>query len=342
MANNTKHPNTEARNRTLKAALLYAEFGWTVMPVDIATKRPHKAGKFSNSKRWGATRDPKQIRRDFKKWPDAAIGIPTGIDNGIFVVEADTEEGHDVDGISNLQTLIDANGPLPETRMARSPSGSVHYFFTHPNKGLVRNSTSALADGVDVRGEGGMVIVAPSIKPGVGEYEWSNKAGFMHAPPWLVTLVTEHPTNYVPGDPVAPFSKIEEALDLLSNNERSEWQIVDKDGVVLKEFKQGWESWNTLALAIYRATSGSDQGFAIFDRWCRKNIIKYDERYTWRTWYKRFPSCPPITITVATLFAVVDDEHPGWQAIYNEEHYYDDDDDVEQAVASVQHEARYD
>jgi Bifunctional DNA primase/polymerase, N-terminal len=338
-------PNAEARLRTLKAALVYAEFGWTVMPVDVVTKVPHKAGKYSNGKRWGATRDPKQIRRDFKnkRWPDAGIGIPTGIDNGIFVVEADTKEGHDVDGIANLQALIDANGPLPETRMARSPSGSVHYFFTHPNKGLVRNSASALADGVDVRGEGGMVIVAPSIKPGVGEYEWSNKAGFMHAPPWLVTLVTEHPTNYVPGDPMAPFSKIEEALDLLSNDERSEWQIVDKDGVVLKEFKQGWERWNTLALAIYRATSGSDEGFVIFDRWCRKYKSipgrkgGYDKDYTWRTWYKRFPKCPPIRITVATLFAVVDDEHPGWQALWNEEHSYEDDDD-----ASALNEARHD
>jgi hypothetical protein len=76
------------------------------------------------------------------------------------VLEADSVKGHGVDGIANLKALIDANGPLPETRMAHSPSGSVHYFFTHPHKGLVRNSASTLAPGVDVRGEGGMVIVA--------------------------------------------------------------------------------------------------------------------------------------------------------------------------------------
>ncbi|SHG24812.1 bifunctional DNA primase/polymerase [Bradyrhizobium erythrophlei] len=323
-----KTRRTEAQDRTLAAALKYAKFGWTVFPVDIATKRPHTAGKHSNGRRWGATKDPKQIERNFRRWPNAAIGIPTGIDNGIWVLEADTPKGHDVDGIANLQALIDANGPLPETRMARSPSGSIHYFFTHPNKGLVRNSASALAPGVDVRGEGGMVICDPSVKPGVGEYTWLNKAGFKHAPPWLVTLVTEQPTKYQPGDPHAPFSKIAEALDLLPNDARSQWQIVDADGVVLKEFK-GWDGWNSIALASYRATSGSDEGFVIFDKWCRKNIVKYNEVYTWRTWYKRFPSCPPIRITVATLFAIVDDECPGWQAIYNEEHSYDDDDDRE-------------
>jgi hypothetical protein len=329
-------------NPRLEAALAYAKFGFSVFPVNITTKRPHKAGRHSNGQRWGATRDPKIINRDFRKWPDAAIGIPTGIDNKIFVVEADTPQGHDVDGIVNLQALIDANGPLPITRMARSPSGSIHYFFVHPRKGLVRNSASALAPGVDVRGEGGMVIVVPSVKPGVGEYTWLNKAGFKYAPPWLVKLVTEQAVNYQPGDPNAPFSKIAEALDLLPNDATSQWMITDANGVVIKEYK-GWDGWNTIALSIYRATSGSDEGFKIFDRWCQKNKIKYNENDAWRTWYKRFPSCPPITITVATLFAIVDDECPGWQAIWNEEHSYDDDDDdVEQTNASAQHEARHD
>jgi hypothetical protein len=314
---------TEAQDRTLKAALTYAKFGWSVMPVDIATKIPHTAGKHSNGKRWGATRDPRQIERNFRRWPNAAIGIPTGIDNGIWVLEADTAKGHGVDGIGNLKKLIDANGPLPETRMARSPSGSIHYLFTHPNKGLVRNSASALAPGVDVRGEGGMFIGTPSVKPGVGEYTWLNKAGIKQAPPWLITLVTEKPTKYQPGDPQSSLSKVTEALDILSND--GTWIITDIYGEVIREYT-GWDGWNTIALAIYRATSGSDEGFVIFDAWCRKNTVKYNERYTWRTWYKRFPSCPPITVGVGTLFAVVDDEEPGWQRVWNEE--YGDDDDA--------------
>jgi Bifunctional DNA primase/polymerase, N-terminal/Primase C terminal 2 (PriCT-2) len=325
-------------NPCLAAGLAYAEFGWTVFPADIITKHPHKAGKYSNGKRWGATKVPAEIKRDFKKWPNAAICIPCGIENGIFVVEADTKEGHDVDGIANLQTLINANSPLPETRMARSPSGSIHYYFTYPDKGLVRNSAGILAPGVDVRGEGGMVVAPPSIKPGVGQYEWLNKAGFKHAPPWLITLVTEKPTKYVPGDPSAPLSKIAEALDILSNDERSQWQIVDDDGVVLKEYK-GYDGWIAIALAVYRATSGSDEGFELFDRWCRKNTVEYKTRKTLEhIWYTRFPSCPPIKIGVGSLFAIVDDECPGWQAIWNEEHSYDDDDDV----ASAPHEARHD
>jgi hypothetical protein len=325
-----KSHRTEAQNRTLAAALTYAEFGWSVMPVDIATKKPHKAARHSNGKRWGATRDPKQIDRDFRKWPNAAIGVPTGIDNGIWVLDADTVEGHGVDGIANLQALIDANGPLPETRMARSPSGSIHYFFTDPKRGMVRNSDSTLAPGVDVRGEGGYALVAPSVKPAVGAYEWLNHAGFKYAPPWLVTLVTEKPTKYQPGDPQSSLSKVSEALDILSND--GVWIITDIYGEVVREYK-GWDGWNTIALSIYRATSGSDEGYEIFRAWCAKNTIKYNEEYTRYTWYNRFTKCPPITVGVGTLFALVDEEEPGWQRQWNEE-YGDDDDASEQEARS--------
>jgi hypothetical protein len=152
-----KTRRTEAQERTLAAALAYAKFGWSVFPADISkppAKHPHKAGKNSNGKRWGATKNPAEIKRDFNKWKDAAVCIPTGVENGFFVVEADTPEGHDVDGVANLQKLIDGR-EWPETRMAQSPSGSVHYLFTYPDEGLVRNSASTLAPGIDVRGEGG-------------------------------------------------------------------------------------------------------------------------------------------------------------------------------------------
>ena len=46
------------------------------------------------------TRDLAEIEADFKKWPDATSALPTGEVNGFWVVEADTEEGHGVDGVA--------------------------------------------------------------------------------------------------------------------------------------------------------------------------------------------------------------------------------------------------
>jgi hypothetical protein len=292
---------TRTNSACVDAALQYAKFGWTVFPASIADKRPHKAGKNSNGRRWGATKIEAEIKRDFKKWPDAAVCIPTGIENGIFVVEADTAEGHDVDGIANLQALIDANSPLPETRMARSPSGSLHYYFSYPNEGFVRNSASKLAPGVDVRGEGGMVVASPSVKPGVGEYKWLNKAGFKQAPQWLIDLVIDKEGDRTPGVLQSDPEKVAKALEIIPNN--------DAD----------WENWNRVGMAAYLATCGHETAFKAFDAWSRKSS-KYNEKITHERWYKKYRSSPPTEIGAGTLFRMANDEQPGWMLIWNEEH----------------------
>jgi hypothetical protein len=90
----------------LAARLCYAEiYGWSSFPVPPETKKSYKSGKNSNGQRWGATNDPSVIERDFKRWPSANLGIPTGAENGFWVLEADTPKGHDVDGIASLRQL---------------------------------------------------------------------------------------------------------------------------------------------------------------------------------------------------------------------------------------------
>ena len=159
----------------LAARLYYAElFGWVSFPVPPGTKKSYKSGKHSNGARWGASNDPAVIERDFKKWPKANLGIPTGSENGFFVLEADTPKGHDVDGIASLRRLERKYGRLPKTLMAISPSGSLHYYFRWPKRGVICNSASKIAPSVDVRGEGGMVLGPPSVKAGVGKYRFLN------------------------------------------------------------------------------------------------------------------------------------------------------------------------
>src|SRR5262249_41748164 len=137
--------------------------GWTVFPTPVDEKKSYKSEKYSSSgKRWGATNHPDEIRADFKRWPNARIGISTGVDNKIFVVEADTMEGHGVDGLAALAALQAEYGKLPETLQAESPSGSRHFYFNYPKGADIKNSNSKLAIGIDVKGEGGMVIAPPS------------------------------------------------------------------------------------------------------------------------------------------------------------------------------------
>jgi hypothetical protein len=94
----------EGTPRCLHAALAYAA-KWRVFPAPRGERKSHKSAANSGGINWGATRDPDQIRRDFAKWPQANVGIPTGKDNGIWVLDVDTKEGHGVDGIASPPRL---------------------------------------------------------------------------------------------------------------------------------------------------------------------------------------------------------------------------------------------
>jgi Virulence-associated protein E/Bifunctional DNA primase/polymerase, N-terminal len=108
--------------------------------------------------------------------------------SGIFALDIDTPDGHGRDGFASLAALVAKHGPLPETAQTESPSGSVHYLFRHPGF-HVKNSESKIGPGIDVRGDGGMVVAPPSVKPGKGAYKWRRPVAVVDAPAWLLDLV---------------------------------------------------------------------------------------------------------------------------------------------------------
>lgn len=293
----------------LEAALEYAANGWWVFPVPPGEKKSYKAAKYSSTK-WGMTTNPKIIRQDFRKWPDANVGIVTGAKSGIFVIEADTTEGHDVDGLASIQNLESRYGVLPETRTAISPSGSIHRYYRHPGDGIkIWNSESFLAPGVDVRGDGGMVLAPPSIKPDVGTYRWLNQGEVVDAPEWLIAEARLRPAdakkdkkqdahasddgsdNVTPND-AAP-DRDDHDLEADPHLIASALDDIPNDNV-------SWGDWNRVAMAAYRATDGSAVAFAAFDKWSRKSC-KYDATNTWKKW-DALRGCPPNSIGAGTIF----------------------------------------
>jgi hypothetical protein len=182
---------------TIDAALHYAARGLAVFPVPPGSKKSHKSEKHSNGRKWGMTRDAEEIRRDFTQWPDAGIGIPTGAVNNIVVVETDTKAGgHKHDGEPALRELETRHGPLPETSQAISPSGSVHRYFQHPGDGIkIKSSQSELGPGIDVKGDGGMLVAPPTVRHD-GAYRWLNRNPIAPMPAWLIELTQEKPRPY--------------------------------------------------------------------------------------------------------------------------------------------------
>lgn len=151
-------------------ALQYARLGWQVLPVHwpmgngCSCKRPDctNPGKHPLTLHGvhDATTDRRQIRKWWRTWPEANIGVATGAASGIFVVDAD--------GAVGRETLVQLCGN-PRTLMSRTGNGR-HYFFRYPGE-RIRNSVR-FAPGLDVRGDGGYVIAPPSRHQNGKRYRW--------------------------------------------------------------------------------------------------------------------------------------------------------------------------
>lgn len=137
------------------AALEHAGRGRPVFPVDPVSKRPLERGGGGFK---AATTDVARIRAWWQRWPGAGLAIPTGRPTGIVVIDVDPRHG----GADGVQEAADRLGSLPPTLRASTPSGGWHYFLTLPaDAGDIPNSAGKLAEGVDVRGTGGYVVIPP-------------------------------------------------------------------------------------------------------------------------------------------------------------------------------------
>ncbi len=100
-------------------------------------------------------------------WPEMNIGILTGSDTGVFVVDIDPRHNGD----TSLKELFSKYGAFPATVTASTGGGGTHYLFKIPAGITIRNSASNLGAGVDIRGDGGLIVVAPSTTKGA--YSWN-------------------------------------------------------------------------------------------------------------------------------------------------------------------------
>ena len=283
-------------NGLCTAALGFAQRGWLVFPAhSTGLKKSHKAAKYSNGRQWGKTDDLDEIRANWLRWPNANVGIVTGVDSKVFVVEADTLEGHKVDGIASLRALEAKHGKLPPTLMAESPTGSLHYYFNWPPKGTINNSTSLIGPGIDVRGQGGMVLGPPSVRPGVGVYRWLSQNAIADAPQWLIKLTVKVDTPHLP-----------------SKEHKGELELLIAAFAAIPNSDEGWEIWNTVGMAIWRSSGGN--GFAVFDRWSKKSL-KYNAHNTREKWLE-YSKYPPDRIGVGSIIRWANKLAPGWDEKY--------------------------
>ena len=164
----------------INTALTLAHRGRAVFPCLPYDKRPATARGLKD-----ATTNLGTIRDWWRREPLFNVAVATGAVSGFFVVDID---GVDAEGaLQKLELELGEFRPTVEVITARGR----HVYFKMP-KSPVPNSVGKIAVGVDVRGDGGYVLVPRSIHPSGRAYAWSvdTTSTIATAPDWLLARVT--------------------------------------------------------------------------------------------------------------------------------------------------------
>jgi hypothetical protein len=87
--------------------------------------------------------------------------------------------------------------------------------------------------------------------------------------------------------------------------------IADALVIVPNTANTDWERWYTIGMAVWRATGGSEAGFAAWDAWSQKNATKYDADTTTAKWLA-FSRSPPTKIGAGTIVHLARQVDPYW------------------------------
>jgi hypothetical protein len=160
----------------LTAALAYARHGIPVLPVHTPDPRGgcscdrgvrcERSGKHPRLRHGltEASTDPRLIEMWWSRWPEANVGLRTGI--AMDVADIDSPAGWH--GLCHLL----GDDPPPGPRV-RTGSGGWHLWFAPTGFG----NRVHLLPGLDWRGSGGYVVAPPSRHASGGDYRWVRGPG---------------------------------------------------------------------------------------------------------------------------------------------------------------------
>jgi predicted P-loop ATPase len=140
-----------------------------------------------------ATADGSVVAAWWRQWPTANVALATGrYADGKHLLGVDVDPGHG--GDETLAALEQKNGRLPESVETLTGGGGRHILLWSEEE--ASNSASLLGPGLDIRGNGGYLMCAPSEHQSGQQYRWEiDHAAGEHpiapAPAWLLGLLRD-------------------------------------------------------------------------------------------------------------------------------------------------------
>ena len=240
-----KQKNQRAPARKSALFISIAALGIPLFPV---------SDKVPRLKNWQkeATTDVDKLREWQKKYNDPDFAMPTGQISGLWVLDIDTKKGKK--GLEFFNEKLKALEGTTTTQV--TPSGGFHLFFKYTSK--IRNATDIFGpdSGVDVRGDGGYVVLCPSDGYQLASHP-KFPSGAIEAPDWVMDMVTPEPTiepekeSKFTGERI-PMHDLRNALFTLDPNDAD---FITRDG------------WQSIMRAVHSASHGEDYGKELFTEW---------------------------------------------------------------------------
>jgi hypothetical protein len=143
-------------------AIAYAKsLNWFIFPLKPRDKTPITTNGFKD-----ASNDPERIKQWWAQHPQANIGVDCERSNLAVI---------DLDGLNALDrwnVISDSMGlPFARCAVAETGGGGNHIVYAQPNP-RIRNTNGKLGKGIDTRGDGGYIVLAPSVHPSGKLYQW--------------------------------------------------------------------------------------------------------------------------------------------------------------------------
>lgn len=160
------------RNNMLDWAMAYrTRLNWSVIPMaptDSAEKKPAVLWK-----QWQTELPSEsQTRVWWQNRPDAGIAVVLGPVSGIVAIDVDGQEAYEV--------LIQHLGKEPKAPKAHSGSGDkyrMHFYFRCPAGLKTTSKMTPWHPKLEIRGQGGYIVLPPSPHKSGNKYRWAKGAG---------------------------------------------------------------------------------------------------------------------------------------------------------------------
>jgi len=269
----------------IKSGYEYREL-WRVIPLD--GKEP--CVKVSEIRSCGSEEYLGRIQEfsSYLNW-----GALCGKINNIFVLDIDVAD----DGVNVWRELCSKNAPI-NTRVVKTPTGGSHYYFEYEGwmdslKGCAAKCViNGRKVGIDVRGDGGYIVLDKSIYPGDPRGHVDYKEAAKGKPYELISVSIRKCPMWVREFLLEHFSKREVPKETKVDKEAKKYPVpsieqvtkcIEVVGPVLSGDR---DSWRNIGFALKACGLPDDDALDLFHEFSKYCKSKYNRRACdeqWRT-----------------------------------------------------------